>query len=122
PFRTVVLPTYHGVREHPHLTPLLALLLKSFGIPVLVHGVLEGVDAASLRAWMLAPVARPPAGGAGRGRVVCNCLNVAEPDIVAEIAAGADLATLQATLKCGTECGSCVPELKRLLAGNRAAA
>jgi len=42
PFRTVVLPTYHGVREHPHLTPLLALLLKSFGIPVLLHGVLEG--------------------------------------------------------------------------------
>jgi len=32
------------------------------------------------------------------------------------------LATLQANLKCGTECGSCVPELKRLIAGNRAAA
>jgi len=30
------------VRGHPHLTPLLALLLKSFGIPVLIHGVLEG--------------------------------------------------------------------------------
>jgi anthranilate phosphoribosyltransferase len=42
PFRTVVLPTYHGVRGHPHLTPLLALLLKSFGIPVLIHGVLDG--------------------------------------------------------------------------------
>ncbi|MBU1263323.1 MAG: DNA-binding protein YbiB [Gammaproteobacteria bacterium] len=42
PFRTVVLPTYHGVRSHPHLTPLLALLLKSFGIPVLIHGVLDG--------------------------------------------------------------------------------
>jgi len=42
PFRTVVLPTYHGVQTHPHLTPLLALLLKSFGIPVLIHGVLEG--------------------------------------------------------------------------------
>jgi anthranilate phosphoribosyltransferase len=42
PFRTIVLPTYHGVRAHPHLTPLLALLLKSFGIPVLIHGVLEG--------------------------------------------------------------------------------
>lgn len=42
PFRTVVLPAYHGVRTHPHLTPLLALLLRSFGIPVLVHGVLEG--------------------------------------------------------------------------------
>ena len=42
PFRTVVLPAYHGVRAHPHLTPLLALLLKSFGIPVLIHGVLDG--------------------------------------------------------------------------------
>lgn len=42
PFRTVVLPAYHGVRAHPHLTPLLAMLLKSFGIPVLIHGVLEG--------------------------------------------------------------------------------
>ena len=42
PYRTVVLPAYHGVREHPHLTPLLALLLKSFGVPVLIHGALEG--------------------------------------------------------------------------------
>lgn len=42
PFRTVVLPAYRGVRAHPHLTPLLALLLKSFEIPVLIHGTLEG--------------------------------------------------------------------------------
>ncbi|MCA1978283.1 MAG: DNA-binding protein YbiB [Thiobacillus sp.] len=41
-YRTVVLPSYHGVRAHPHLTPLLALLLRSFGVPVLIHGVLEG--------------------------------------------------------------------------------
>lgn len=41
-YRTVVLPAYHGVRSHPQLTPLLALMLKSFGIPVLIHGVLEG--------------------------------------------------------------------------------
>ncbi len=84
--------------------------------------IVEGVEAAGLRAWMLAPVARPPAATAGRGRIVCNCLNVAEPDILAAIARGADLAALQDTLKCGTECGSCVPELKRLIAGNRAAA
>jgi assimilatory nitrate reductase catalytic subunit len=45
---------------------------------------------------------------------------VAEPEIVAAIAYGADLPALQATLKCGTECGSCVPELKRLIACNRA--
>ena len=42
PLRTVVLPAYHGVHTRPHLTPLLALLLKSFGIPVLIHGVLDG--------------------------------------------------------------------------------
>ncbi len=84
--------------------------------------VVDGVEAASLRAWMLAPVARPPAATAGRGRIVCNCLNVAEPDILAAVAGGVDLAGLQAALGCGTECGSCVPELKRLLAGNRAAA
>lgn len=84
--------------------------------------VVEGMDAGALRAWMLAPVARPPAGGTGRGRVVCNCLDVAEPDIVAAISAGADLAALQATLKCGTECGSCVPELKRLISARQVAA
>jgi len=84
--------------------------------------VVDETDAANLRAWMLAPVARPPEVRAGRGRIVCNCLNVAEPDIVAAIAEGADLAALQGALKCGSECGSCVPELKRLIAGNRAAA
>ena len=42
PYRTVVLPSYHGVRKCAHLTPLLAMLLKSFGIPVLIHGVLDG--------------------------------------------------------------------------------
>ncbi|MFN3750682.1 MAG: DNA-binding protein YbiB [Thiobacillus sp.] len=42
PFATVVLPAYRGVRSHPHLTPLLALLLKRFDIPVLIHGALDG--------------------------------------------------------------------------------
>jgi assimilatory nitrate reductase catalytic subunit len=84
--------------------------------------IAEGASAMEVRSWLLAPVALPPAGKTGRGHIVCNCLNVAEPDIVAAIAAGADLAALQATLKCGTECGSCVPELKRLIASNRAAA
>jgi assimilatory nitrate reductase catalytic subunit len=65
---------------------------------------------------MLAPVNRPPEGGVGRGRIICNCLNVAETEILAAISDGADLSALQATLKCGSECGSCVPELKRMLA------
>lgn len=40
--RPVVLPTYNGSRKEANLTPLLALLLKRIGVPVLVHGLLEG--------------------------------------------------------------------------------
>lgn len=38
----VVIATYNGARRLPNLTPLLALLLKRFGIPVLIHGELTG--------------------------------------------------------------------------------
>jgi anthranilate phosphoribosyltransferase len=40
--RPVVLPSYNGSRRMPNLTPLLALLLQRHGIPVLVHGLIEG--------------------------------------------------------------------------------
>jgi anthranilate phosphoribosyltransferase len=39
--RPVVLPSYNGARRHANLTPLLALLLHRFGVPVLVHGLIE---------------------------------------------------------------------------------
>jgi anthranilate phosphoribosyltransferase len=38
----VVLPSYGGARDQPNLLPLLALLLHRFGVPVLVHGMLNG--------------------------------------------------------------------------------
>jgi anthranilate phosphoribosyltransferase len=38
----VVIPSYNGPREQPNLLPLLALLLARFGIPVLIHGTLNG--------------------------------------------------------------------------------
>jgi assimilatory nitrate reductase catalytic subunit len=68
-----------------------------------------------LRRWALAPLIAPPAGQRSRGKIICNCLDVAENDIIDTIQLGADLITLQNKLKCGTECGSCVPELKRLI-------
>lgn len=40
--RPIVLPSYNGARHQPNLLPLLALELRRFGIPVLVHGTLEG--------------------------------------------------------------------------------
>ena len=41
-FRPIVIPSYNGARKNANLTPLLALLLQRFGIPVVVHGLLEG--------------------------------------------------------------------------------
>ena len=40
--RPIVIPSYNGARKSPNLTPLLAMLLQRFGVPVLVHGLLEG--------------------------------------------------------------------------------
>jgi anthranilate phosphoribosyltransferase len=37
----VSIPSYCGTVEHPNLMPALALLLVRFGVPVLVHGLLE---------------------------------------------------------------------------------
>ncbi|MCW3481321.1 molybdopterin-dependent oxidoreductase [Neisseriaceae bacterium JH1-16] len=53
---------------------------------------------------------------APRDRVVCNCTQVGEAQIRAAIERGADVNELKATLGCGSVCGSCVPELKRLCA------
>lgn len=39
--RPVVLPAYGAAREYPNLLPLVALLLRRFGVPVLIHGTLE---------------------------------------------------------------------------------
>jgi assimilatory nitrate reductase catalytic subunit len=68
-----------------------------------------------LRRWALAPLSAPSTGQMGRGKIVCNCLDVSQNEIVENIKLGADLITLQNKLKCGTECGSCVPELKKLV-------
>jgi len=76
---------------------------------------------------LLLPGAKPPVAVQSRGKLVCTCLNVSDTAIDEHLAlvagggAGAGhlhtdeerLASLQATLKCGTNCGSCVPELKR---------
>src|SRR5690606_4315698 len=40
--RPVVLPSYNGARRQPNLVPLVALALQRIGVPVLVHGLLEG--------------------------------------------------------------------------------
>ena len=56
-----VLPSYNGARRHPNLTALLALLLRRYGIPVVVHG--PGDDGAADDA------AQPSGPGSARARV-----------------------------------------------------
>src|SRR4029453_192185 len=56
-------------------------------------------------------------GLANTGPVVCACLGVGRNTICDAIAAGAhSAADIGARLKAGTNCGSCIPELKRLIA------
>ena len=49
------------------------------------------------------------------GRIICSCYCVGENAIREAIVGGCDsVAALGAKLRCGTNCGSCVPELKGL--------
>lgn len=62
-------------------------------------------------------------GVASTGPVVCACFGVGRATICDTIAAGAKTAAeIGAKLKAGTNCGSCIPELKRLIAQTDVAA
>ncbi|QJP10524.1 nitrate reductase [Pseudomonas multiresinivorans] len=77
----------------------------------------EGRADQELRRWLLAPLsAAPGKSGGAMDKTLCNCLNVSQSRIQAGIDKGLDLEGLKCELKCGTACGSCVPEIKRLLA------
>src|SRR5690606_26925943 len=59
---------------------------------------------------------QPPGESQALGPIVCSCYQVAEISIRAAIADGCtDSEQLGRALRCGTNCGSCVPELNRLL-------
>ena len=69
---------------------------------------------------LLVPGAKAPVAVQPRGKQVCTCFNVTDGEIAAQLGAASGsedqrLASLQASLQCGTNCGSCVPELKRMV-------
>jgi assimilatory nitrate reductase catalytic subunit len=69
---------------------------------------------------LLAPSAQRSTPCGQRSRQVCACLNVTESEILATLAqcqgsAEERLQQLQAARGCGTQCGSCVPELRRMV-------
>jgi assimilatory nitrate reductase catalytic subunit len=101
-----------------------------------IKTVLEGeLPAQTYGRLLLSPGSKPPVAVQTRGKLVCTCLNVTDAAIDAHLHDMAQtggnhmlttdtdrLASLQSALKCGTNCGSCVPELKRLVRSARSAA
>ena len=92
-----------------------------------IKTLLEGeLPAQAYGRLLLLPGAKPPVAVQSRGKLVCSCFNVTDAAIEAQLATSMSAVTgeerfssLQAALKCGTNCGSCVPELKRLLRASR---
>ena len=91
----------------------------------------DGLPAQSYGRLLLVPGSKAPAdltdAVTKRGKQVCTCFNVTDVAISACLSdiTGSDetrLAALQGSLKCGTNCGSCIPELKRLVRSQTVAA
>ncbi|MDB5875262.1 MAG: assimilatory nitrate reductase alpha subunit apoprotein [Ramlibacter sp.] len=80
----------------------------------------DELPAQSYGRLLLVPGAKAPVAVQSRGKQVCTCFNVTDAAITDHLAhsTGSEtdrLASLQAGLQCGTNCGSCVPELKRMV-------
>jgi assimilatory nitrate reductase catalytic subunit len=80
--------------------------------------MLQRTPIAPLSRWLLAPM--PPTDQlAPSSRVVCTCFGVREDEIKTALGQAQGkvperLAEVQRQLRCGTNCGSCMPELKQL--------
>jgi assimilatory nitrate reductase catalytic subunit len=57
-----------------------------------------------------------PANVEDKGAIICSCFQVGQKQITQAIADGiSSVEALGVTLKCGTNCGSCIPELKHFI-------
>ncbi len=71
-------------------------------------------DVRSLGRWLLAP-GQPPVQLAAVSPQICNCFDVREDAVLGALKRhDGELAAVQAELRCGTQCGSCLPTLRRL--------
>ena len=80
----------------------------------------DELPAQSYGRLLLLPGAKAPVAVQSRGKQICSCFNVTDLAIESELnrCSGDDstrLVQLQSTLKCGTNCGSCLPEVKSLV-------
>jgi assimilatory nitrate reductase catalytic subunit len=82
--------------------------------------LLQDLPAQAYGRLLLAPGAKAPVAVQQKGKQVCSCFGVEAQAIEGHLASRGGtpedrLASLQAKLRCGTNCGSCVPELKRMV-------
>ncbi len=81
----------------------------------------RGTDIAPLGRRILTPAKQAPLPLAPRGNVVCNCFGVTSASINEFLVQASDapldttLALMQKSLQCGTNCGSCLPEVRQLI-------
>jgi assimilatory nitrate reductase catalytic subunit len=78
------------------------------------------LPAQSYGRMLLVPGSKAPIAVQSRGKSVCTCFNVTDAAIAEQLAktfgsGDRRFSELQTALKCGTNCGSCVPELKRMV-------
>ena len=69
---------------------------------------------------LLVPGSKAPVAVKARSRQICTCFNITGDAIRTELAhcrgfEDARLGQLQTALKCGTQCGSCRPEVRRMV-------
>jgi assimilatory nitrate reductase catalytic subunit len=111
-----------GNREHAELEAF--LLAGDTRSEAWVKTLLQdSLPAQSYGRMLLVPGSKAPIAVQSRGKAVCTCFNVTDAAITEQLAKsfGSDerrLTELQTSLKCGTNCGSCVPELKRMIRDN----
>jgi assimilatory nitrate reductase catalytic subunit len=84
----------------------------------------SGLDAKTLGRSLLMPLSKPPLEIQPKGKIICNCFNVSADAIkqyLIKIPVGASpndaMTSLQAETQCGTNCGSCIPEVKQIITG-----
>jgi assimilatory nitrate reductase catalytic subunit len=114
-----------GNREHAELVAF--LLAGDTRSEAWVKTLLQdSLPAQSYGRLLLVPGSKAPIAVQSRGKAVCTCFNVTDAAITEQLAKsfGSDerrFSELQTSLKCGTNCGSCVPELKRMVRDNPSA-
>jgi assimilatory nitrate reductase catalytic subunit len=118
-----------GLQRSAEVTHLDAFLLAgdTRAAPWMSELLAERLPADAYGRALLAGSAQPPSALPARGAQVCTCFDVTAPQIDAVLARcsgtpEAQLAQLQAALKCGTNCGSCLPALRKQIARQMEAA